>query len=421
MTSGIIQLVSNSDSTPFLTGNPQITFFKSLFKSYSNFYITQIEQQINGNPNFGNTINCILSKSGDLLRNIYLDITLPDLNKPPSTSWYGYTNNIGCNIIDNISFKINDVVIDKLYGESIDIYNNIYGNDISDLVLEYNSEHSIRNTGSTIPLEKRHCYIKLPFWFSKNTGSALPLIALNNSNISIDIEFRKMIDVIKIDNYNNLGNITIKTNSEFECKIFTECIYLDEKEQQFFSTQPHEYLIEQLQYNGDDTITRFEKKKDIFLNFRKPVKEIFWVISTDNTNIDSNLQYDYNNISKYTSYYSNYKDTFDTLTIKLNSMNLLEDEKANYFRILQSNLYHNLNRKKYIYSYSFSLNPDQFQPSGALNFSDLNNALFSFTFKNNDSNTLIDAGCSTNGIIKIFAYNYNILKIVSGQAGLGVI
>ena len=164
-----------------------------------------------------------------------------------------------------------------------------------------------------------------------------------------------------------------------------------------------------------------KKKKDIFLNFRKPVKEIFWVISTDNTNIDSNLQDDYNNISKYTSYYSDYKDTFDTLTIKLNSMNLLEDEKANYFRILQSNLYHNLNRKKYIYSYSFSLNPDQFQPSGALNFSDLNNALFSFTFKNNDSNTLIDAGCSTNGIIKIFAYNYNILKIVSGQVVLGVI
>ena len=126
MTSGIIQLVSNSESTPFLTGNPQITFFKSLFKSYSNFYITKIEQQINGNPNFGNTIDCLLSKSGDLLKNIYLDVTLPDLNKPTSASWYGYTNNIGCNIIDNISIKINDLVIDKIYGESIDIYNNIY-------------------------------------------------------------------------------------------------------------------------------------------------------------------------------------------------------------------------------------------------------------------------------------------------------
>ena len=421
MTSGIIQLVSNAESTPFLTGNPQITFFKSLFKSYFNFYITKIEQEINGNPNFGNTIDCLLSKSGDLLKNIYLDVTLPDLNKPTSASWYGYTNNIGCNIIDNISIKINDLVIDKLYGESIDIYNNIYGNDISDLVLEYESEFSIRNIGSTISLDKRHCYIKLPFWFSKNTGSALPLIALNNSNINIEIEFRKLNDVVKTDNYNNLGDITVKSDSNFDCKIFTECIYLDEKEKQFFSTQPHEYLIEQLQYNGDDIITRFEKKKDIFLNFRNPVKEIFWIISVDNTNMDTKLENDCNNVTKYTSYYSDYKDTFDTLTIKLNSMTLLEDEKAHYYRILQSNLYHNLNRKKYIYSYSFSLNPNQFQPSGAINFSDLNTALFSFKFKNNDTNTLIESGCSTNGVIKIFAFNYNILKIVSGQASVGFI
>lgn len=421
MTSGIIQLVSNAKSTPFLTGNPQITFFKSLFKSYSNFYITKIEQQINGNPNFGNTINCILSKSGDLLKNIYLDITLPDLNKTTNTSWYGYTNNIGCNIIDNIIFKINDVIIDKIYGESIDIYNNIFGNDESDLVLEYESEFSIRNTDNTIPIEKRHCYIKLPLWFSKNTGSSLPLIALNNSNISIDIEFKKLIDVIKLDNYNNLSDITIKSNSNFDCKIFTECIYLDEKEQHFFSTQSHEYLIEQLQYNGDEVITHFDKKKDIFLNFRHPIKEIFWVISVDNTNINLNLQNDYNSLTKYTSYYSNYKDTFDTLTIKLNSMTLLEEEKAHYYRILQSNLYHNLNRKKYIYSYSFSLNPNQFQPSGAINFTDLNTALFSFNFSNNDTNTLVDSGCSTNGIIKIFALNYNILKIVSGQASIAFI
>ena len=108
------------------------------------------------------------------------------------------------------------IVIDKIYGDSIDIYNNIYGdNDNTDLVLEYNSEFSLRNNYNSIPIEKRHCYIKLPFWFSKNTGSALPLIALNNSDINIDIEFKKLKDVVKTDNYNNLNDITIKTNSEF--------------------------------------------------------------------------------------------------------------------------------------------------------------------------------------------------------------
>ena len=183
------------------------------------------------------------------------------------------------------------------------------------------------------------------FGFLKIQVLTLPLIALNNSNISIDIEFKKLRDVIKLDNYNNLNDITIKLNSNFDCKIFTECIYLDEKEKIFFSTQSQEYLIEQLQYNGDENITNFEKKKDIFLNFRNPVKELIWVITVDNNNIDLNLQNDYNCSTKYTSYYSNYKDTFDTLTIKLNSMTLLENEKSHYYRILQSDLYHNKKRK----------------------------------------------------------------------------
>ena len=417
MTSGVIQLVSslNQKSSDFLIGNPQITFFKSLYKQYSNFYITNIEQTIDGNINFNRTINCTINKSGDLLRNIYLEIILPDLDKPSNVAWYGYTNNIGCNIIKSITFKINDQIIDQIYGESIDIYNNINNIDVSNMVNEYNSDYSIRNTNDNIDLKKRHLYIKLPFWFSKNTGNALPLVSLNNSNINLDITFRDLKEVIKTDNYNTIDNISVKANSIFDCKVFTECIYLDKKEKKFFALQSHNYLIEQLQYNGDDIITHFDTNKTIYLNFKNPVKELFWIISVDNNNIDTNLQNDCNSVTKYTSYYSNYMDTFDTLTIKLNSMNLLEDKLATYYRIVQSNIYHNNMRNKHIYSYSFSLNPDSYQPSGAMNFSDLNNALFLFKFNENEQ---VTSGCATNGIIKIYAYNYNILKIQSGQASL---
>ena len=87
------------------------------------------------------------------------------------------------------------------------------------MVLEYESDYSIRNTENTIPKIKKHCYINLPFWFSRNTGLALPLIALNNSDINIDIEFEDFMNVIKIDNYNNLDEISVKTDSEFDCKI----------------------------------------------------------------------------------------------------------------------------------------------------------------------------------------------------------
>lgn len=419
MTTGIIQLVSNPETaSSFLIGNPQITFFKSLYKQYSNFYITNIEQNINGKPDFDKTINCTIEKSGDLLKTIYLEITLPDLNKPSNASWYGYTNNIACNLIKSVTFKINDQVIDKIYGESIDIYNHMNDLDVNNMVLQYNSDYSIRNTTDSIHITKRQVYLQLPFWFSRNSGLALPLIALNNSSITMDIEFRKLNEVVQMDTYSNVNNITVKSNEELDFKIFTECIFLDQNEKKFFSTKSHEYLIEQLQFNGNDTITKFDTRKNTYINFRHPVKELFWVISPDNENIDSGLKNDYNNYTKYTTYYSNYLDTFDTLTIKLNSMVLLEDKKAAYFRLLQSKLYYNNTRNKYIYSYSFSLNPTQYQPSGALNFSELNDALFEFKFKDNNNNTIIDTGCSTNGVIKIYANNYNILKIASGQGSL---
>ena len=122
-----------------------------------------------------------------------------------------------------------------------------------------------------------------------------------------------------------------------------------------------------------------------------------------------------NNITKYTTKYSNYQDTFDKLTIKLNSIQLIESKEPEYFRLIQSNLYHKNKRNKFIYSYSFALNPSEFQPSGTINFSDLNDVLFLFEFNNYQHNT---KGSSTNGIIHIYGINYNILKITSGLGSL---
>lgn len=414
MTGGLIQLVANSTKNVFLTGNPQITFFKTLYKRYSNFSINIYEQNINGTPFFNNNINCLITKTGDLLKTIYFEIILPDLNIPTGSTWVGYTNNIGCSLIKQIRLKINDQIIDTINGEWIDIYNNIISNDIQKMVLEYNTEYSLR-CSSSIPIEKRTIYLPIPFFFSKNSGSALPLIALNNSNINIDIELRPLNELVKTDNILNINNITVKENSDFIFKIWSEYIFLDDTERTIFSNKTHEYLIEQIQYNGGDTITKFEQKKNVYINFKYPIKELVWVITTDNKNLDTYLQNDINNITKYTTKYSNYQDTFDKLTIKLNSIQLIESKEPEYFRLIQSNLYHKNKRNKYIYSYSFALNPSEFQPSGTINFSDLNDVLFLFEFNNYQHNT---KGSSTNGIIHIYGINYNILKITSGLGSL---
>ena len=194
----------------FFRGQPEISFFKKVYKKISLFNINIIEQDLIGNIDFGNIINCELNKSGDLLKNLYLEILLPDLEKPNNSTWYGYTNNIGCNIIKTITFKINDQVIERLHGEWIDIYHELNNINVDHLTKQYNSEYSLRNTNNTIDINKRHIYIPIPFFFTKDTGSALPLISLTNSTISIDIEFRNLKDIIKINNYNLINNIKKK-------------------------------------------------------------------------------------------------------------------------------------------------------------------------------------------------------------------
>ena len=108
---------------------------------------------------------------------------------------------------------------------------------------------SIRNIGNSIDYDKRHVYVRLPFWFIKNSGVALPIISLNNSDINLDIEFRSLKEVIKNNNYQDIENITKKNNSRFNFKILTEYIYLDSREKQFFRKNTHQYLIQKIIIN----------------------------------------------------------------------------------------------------------------------------------------------------------------------------
>lgn len=404
----------NNNNNKYFKGNPDITFFKKVYKKISNFNIHILEQDLIGNIDFGNIINCDINKSGDLIKNIYLQITLPDLIKPNNSKWYGYTNNIGCSIIKTITLKINDIIIEKLYGEWIDIYYQINNINNDDLILQFNSLYSIRNTDNFIHEKNRIVYIPIPFYFTKNTGLALPLLALNNSNITIDIEFRNLEDIIKVDNFNFINLIKKKTESNLQCKLFTELIYLDDKEKNIFVNKNLEYLIESVQFNNDEFINKIDTYKNIYPDFRFLVKQFIWTISIDNSNLDNILKSDHNNITMYTTKYSNYLDTFDTLEIKLDNK-LVIDENALYFRKVQSNLYFNNKLNKHIYSYSFSINPLNYQPTGYINLSNIDDILFAFKFKDYKLNT---SGSATNGIIKIYAIHYNVLKIVSGMASL---
>jgi len=404
MPGGILQLNNYGAEDILLTGNPQMTFFKTLYKRHSNFAMESLSQTIEGSINFGNTLYVTLNKAGDLIRGLTLEINLPELLPPNSNYiWYGYTNNVVCSIIKSITISIGGQVIDKHFGEWYDILDEFQNNKNKHIYGKYNSEFSIRNNNKSQTL-----YLPLKFWFCKNIGNALPLISLLHSDITLAIELRELKEIIKTDA--TVWSLPRTTGNNLDIKLWAEYIYLEKNEKLIFSSSKHEYLIEQLQFTGEDTLFSGLLSYNFNLYFKHPIKEILWVIIDNiNSSIDPKQG---NNFLKYTNIKNQNSDTFKSADIKINGVAIFPERPANYFRQILPLQHHEYIPKKHIYIYSFALSPEQHQPSGTMNFSLIDNAYLELKFNQSG------IGSSTNSRVKIYAINYNILKIMSGQASL---
>ena len=108
MGGGLMQLVATGAADVYLTGNPQITFFKVVYRRHTNFASESIAQVFNGNANFGNTVNCTVSRNGDLVTNMVLECELPVLDG--SANWHAY---VGHRLVEQVSLEIGGQKIDK--------------------------------------------------------------------------------------------------------------------------------------------------------------------------------------------------------------------------------------------------------------------------------------------------------------------
>ena len=285
----------------------------------------------------------------------------------------------------------------------LDIYNELFDQRNDNLIGKFNTDITLQenNIGQKL-------YIPLPFWFTKNNGNALPIVALKYNEIKIKIKFRNLNEIIKSDISTYSPNTPI-----INANILANFIHLDTEEQTYFTSNPHEYLIEQLQTLSDTSIISTTNIKKIPLEFSHPIKSIYWVILND-INHTQNMKTG-NNWLSYTSSNSLYSDTFNSAKITINGQDKMISMDSTYYRNVlpyETQMYF---PRKYIYSYSFSLHPGQYQPSGSINYSRIQkgNSHLEFTF--NNINTV---GGSTNGKIRIYGINYNILRIEKGQGGL---
>ena len=299
MTGGLMQLAAQGSQDEFLTGNPQITFFKSVYRRHTNFSIESRKITFSQTPRWGSESTATIGKGADLLYKMYLLAKLPpiDLDVKNNYKAFRWLNWVGHKLVNKAEISINGRPIDTQDGEWLHIWNELsqkpgkkegYAEMVGNVPL-LTQIHSAQDTTGTEKtksiLESYTLYVPLQFWFCKNPGISLPLIALTQSNIEISItfeEFNKLIWASQEDS----SNIRVKTGSRIfstipildNANLYADYIYLDNDEKKRFQNNFHEYLIEYVQEKGTSVFNQGSSNRTFDINFTHPVKELIWRI-----------------------------------------------------------------------------------------------------------------------------------------------
>ena len=419
MGGGLLQLVAYGAQDIYLTGNPQITFFKVVYRRHTNFAMEAIENVFNGTAGFGKRVTAQISRTGDLIHRIYVQIQMPTLLS--NSVWADYT---GLRVLADVEIEIGGQRIDKHYSYWMYIWN--------ELSLPVGKVAAYNKMVGADGVARSNLFVPLEFWFNRNVGLALPLIALQYHEVKVNIDFETLANCLQYANGSTSPVIGTHVSTDIvKASLWVDYIYLDTDERRRFAQLSHEYLIEQLQFTGDETVTASvtaATSQRIKMNFNHPVKELVWVVQNDarvglgsGSNNWINFATDAPataNGTVATNYgASNPVDESASTNIQLNGQDRFYAREGSYFNLVQPYQHHeNCGGNPGINVYSFALKPEEHQPSGTLNFSRIDTAylnvkLAAFT-------TALNAGNVASAKVKVFAVNYNVLRIMSGMGGL---
>jgi len=495
---GLMQLVAYGAQDVYLTANPQVTFFKQLYRRHSNFAMESIEQTFNGVANFGKRVQCTISRNGDLISRVYLQATLPSVDVSVATgaglvatnfTTFKWVENVGQALVSYVELEIGGQLIDKHYGDWMYIWNELtlpVGKQAafdmmvgSGLIASSNATATTggpcttcgsvepgpcsvnsnaglatlcskgdgnSNTNALQCCPEYTLYVPLEFWFCRHSGLALPLIALQYHEVKVNIQFATLNNLCNI----KPASLTAVTTSSpkkvynavnqsglVAASLWADYVYLDTEERRRFAQVAHEYLIEQLQFTGAESVTAAQN--NIKMSFNHPVKELVWVTQLDK-NIDCNYGSDITVSAAPLTYTSankpfNYADDSGAnptavAKIQLNGHDRFDARFGSYFNFVQPYQHHTGSPAIGINVYSFALKPEEHQPSGTCNFSRIDNAVLNltlspFTLKSaaldvSTSSTTVPTavGTALTAQVRIYAVNYNVLRVMSGMGGL---
>jgi hypothetical protein len=469
-----MQLVAFGAQDIYLSSNPQVTFFKVVYRRHTNFAMESIEGVFNGQADFGRRVTCTVSRNGDLIHKTYLTISLPSVTVAAGQA-FKWVDWVGHRIVNYIEMEIGGQRIDKHYGDWLHIWNELtqtaghrlgYAN-----MVGMTPELAAPTLGpATVPAQT--LYIPFEFYYCRHVGLSLPLIALQYHEVKFNIDFAPLASCYWAAAYTTDGdgvitftssNVASYSQLSFNAILWIDFVYCDTDERRRFAQSAHEYLIEQLQYTGAESTSQTQNK--IKMSFNHPTKELIWVVQPDDnvqmgtaTAATNFLPQWFNYTDAYDKSYNqdfvynvgstaldppttNNKSggmpglaaggacgvytpvTFDggknpvvDGLIQLNGHDRFDRREGRYFNLVQPYQAHENVPKAGINVYSFALKPEEHQPSGTCNLSRIDTATLNITLTNN---TVTNAGTGTRSAkIKIYAVNYNVLRIMSGMGGL---
>jgi hypothetical protein len=530
MGGGLLQLVAYGSQDIYLTGNAQITFWKVTYRRHTNFAIESIEQTFNGQADFGRRVTCNISRNGDLAYRTYLQATLPEIRSADAkhARWLDFP---GEQLIQQVEVEIGGQRIDRQYGDWMHIWNQLTMTSEQQRGYFKMIGHTTQLTFITDPsfadidgpctdagprqvcaprksLPESTLYIPMPFWFCTNPGLALPLIALQYHEVKINLDLRPIDEclwaVSELGANSGTGSKAATpayNQSLVAASLYVDYIFLDTDERRRMAQNPHEYLITQLQFTGDESIGSSSNK--IKLNFNHPVKELVWVVqpdqnvdycgsltggnalynvlgaqpfnytdaldalpnalhafggedaitgdnfmTTNGTFVDTAAQ----DLPSSTGYFSNPAADYGTnpgdfgytglknsgvsdagtfvlaetsldmhcwgqnpvvtAKLQLNGQDRISEREGTYFSWVQPYECHTRAPDEGINVYSFSLRPEEHQPSGTCNFSRIDNATLQLVVS---SATV--SGTNT-AKVRVYAKGYNVFRVMSGMGGL---
>jgi len=526
MGGGLMQLVAYGAQDVYLTGNPQITFWKVTYRRHTNFSMEAIEQTFNGQADFGRRVTCTVSRNGDLAYRTYLQVTLPEIGQglnPSGNVYARWLDFPGEQLINQVEVEIGGQRIDRQYGDWMHIWNQLTCSKEQERGYHKMIGHTTQLTYLTDPdfadvdgpcstdaVQNQTCtprnalpestlYIPLQFWFCRNPGLALPLIALQYHEVKINLDLRSIDECLwAVSEPNGSGSkvTSAYAQSLVAASLYIDYIFLDTDERRRMAQNPHEYLIEQLQFTGDESIGSASNK--IKLNFNHPCKELIWVVQPDeHVDYCASLEKDTLLWKTFGAQPFNYSDAVDALPnsisafagesavgadsngfvsgnlfvdktafdvtaanpatagwgsvaagaanpvnstvsdagsfvlsetaidmhcwgenpvvtakLQLNGQDRFSEREGTYFDLVQPFQHHTRNPDTGINCYSFGLRPEEHQPSGTCNFSRIDNATLQLVVSHDA------VGGTKTAKVRVYAVNYNVLRVLSGMAGI---